>query len=98
MHPVRRFAELLSAVLPAMKKAYAELISDYAHARFPHRAGRLTFAAVVLVVGVGTGVQVLFSAIDEGAVIRVVAAAAACTWIFGFGHTAAVIARPAKGR
>ncbi|NUT35290.1 MAG: hypothetical protein HOV79_19725 [Hamadaea sp.] len=98
MHPVRRFAALFGAVLAAMKTAYAELIGGFAHTAFRSRPARLGFAAFVLVVGVGTGFQVLFSAIDEGAVIRVVAFAAACTWIFGFGHTAALIARPAKSR
>ncbi|NUT03006.1 MAG: hypothetical protein HOV76_05965 [Hamadaea sp.] len=89
--------KLVGAVLRAMKAAYADLIGDFVTHRIRSRAARLGFALTVLDVGALTGGNVLGQAYAEGGpLIRVVAVFAAATWVLGFGHTAALIARPAR--
>ncbi|NUR71709.1 MAG: hypothetical protein HOU81_12880 [Hamadaea sp.] len=84
----------LGAVLRAMQTAYADLIRDFITDRVRSRTGRLLFALVVLIVGALTGGNVLVQGYAEGsALVRVVAVVAAASWVLGFGHTAALIAR-----
>ncbi|WP_027346316.1 hypothetical protein [Hamadaea tsunoensis] len=92
MHQLR----LVLTVLQAMRSTYAEVVRDFVATRMRTRLGRLTFALLVLAVGLSTGGQLLVTAYAESSpLIRLTAFVAACTWVFGFGHTAALVARPA---
>lgn len=82
-----------------MKIAYVDMVSEYVTARVRTRRGRVGLALAILAVALATGFRILGSAFtEEDPLLRVAALWASSLWLFGFGHSAGIVLRPALRR
>jgi hypothetical protein len=96
---LRRVAQSTADFLRSTRIAYTDMVNEYVTTRIRTRGGRIGLAVAILAVALATGFRILGSAYTEDEpLLRVAALWGACLWLFGFGHSAAIVLRPALRR
>jgi hypothetical protein len=96
---LRNASRITGDFLRSTRIAYADMVSDYVTTRVRTRGGRIGLALAILAIALATGFHILGSAFTEDQpLMRVAAVWGAALWLFGFGHSAAIVLRPALQR